>query len=84
MGQIASEALVERLADWGVDMQMTSVLGTGYQQEVNLDKLYADVVGAGALNCRCEVCPTGTPSRTCCHDHSITGQSGWLPTVVVR
>jgi pyruvate dehydrogenase (quinone) len=24
-------------------MQMTSVLGTGYQQEVNLDKLYADV-----------------------------------------
>jgi len=125
MGQIASEALIERLADWGVDtvfglpgdginglmealrrhqdrvkfvlvhheeaaafmatahakatgrigvclatsgpggihllnglydakldhmpvlaitgMQMTSVLGTGYQQEVNLDKLYADV-----------------------------------------
>jgi thiamine pyrophosphate-dependent acetolactate synthase large subunit-like protein len=24
-------------------MQETSVLGTGYQQEVNLDKLYADV-----------------------------------------
>jgi pyruvate dehydrogenase (quinone) len=125
MGQIASEALIERLADWGVDtvfglpgdginglmeglrrhqdrvrfvlvhheeaaafmatahakatgkvgvclatsgpggihllnglydakldhmpvlaitgMQMTSVLGTGYQQEVNLDKLFADV-----------------------------------------
>jgi thiamine pyrophosphate-dependent acetolactate synthase large subunit-like protein len=99
VGQIASEALIERLADWGVDilvhhqeaaafmatgyakatgrlevclatsvpggihllnglydakldhmpvlaitgMQETSVLGTGYQQEVALDRLYEDV-----------------------------------------
>ncbi len=81
MKRIAAQALIERLADWGVDtifglpgdgingimegihllnglydakldhapvlaiigMQETSVLGTGYQQEVNLPALFADV-----------------------------------------
>jgi pyruvate dehydrogenase (quinone) len=49
VGQIASEALVERLADWGVDTGRlgvclaTSILGPGYQQEVTLDRLYEDV-----------------------------------------
>jgi hypothetical protein len=52
VAQIVSEALIGRDAKLDqvpvlaiTGMQETPVLGTGYQQEVNLDKLCADVAG---------------------------------------